>query len=190
MENILGKISQLYPLSPKAVELFLANMKKIALSKGSILFKEGEISSKIYFLERGAVRAFHYKEDKEITFWFGFEGEMVMTLHSYIANKPGYETIEVLEDSQLYEMDHNYLQDLYKENIELANWGRKMAEEEFLKAEKRFLSQQFQTAREKYESLLEQYPRITERVQLGYIASYLGINQVTLSRIRSDLRHS
>ncbi|GAL83197.1 cyclic nucleotide-binding protein [Sporocytophaga myxococcoides] len=180
----------MYPLSAKAVELFLDGMKIVSLAKGAILFKEGAISSKIYFLEKGAVRALYYKEDKEITFWFGFEGEMIMTLHSYIANKPGYETIELLEESLLYEMDLNYLQDLYKENIELANWGRKMAEEEFLKAEKRFLSQQFQTAREKYESLQMQYPRITERVQLGYIASYLGINQVTLSRIRSDLRNS
>jgi CRP-like cAMP-binding protein len=190
MENILKKVHQLYPLSQKALELFLAGMKQVALPKGALLVKEGEISSKIYFLENGAVRAFHYKEDKEVTFWFGFEGEMVMTLLSYIANKPGYETIELLEDSTLYEMNHSYLQNLYKENIELANWGRKMAEEEFLKAEKRFLSQQFHSAREKYEALLELYPRITERVQLGYIASYLGINQVTLSRIRSGLRHS
>ncbi|HEY4650269.1 MAG TPA: Crp/Fnr family transcriptional regulator [Pontibacter sp.] len=188
MEVIARAIRQLYPISDSTFEQLAAFMVKLELPKGHILFKEGEISNKVFFIERGIARAFCYRNDQEVTFWFGAEGDLIFSYYSYVANKPGYETVELLEKSEVYVMDLNRLQELYLTNIELANWGRKLAEYELIKTEERFMVFQFQSATERYKSLLEQNPQLVQRVPLSQIASYLGVTQVTLSRIRAEVR--
>lgn len=125
------------------------------------------------------------RDNKEITFWFGTEGDIAISYFSYVANRPGYETVELLEDSTLYAISQDALQKLFTTNIEIANWGRKLAEFELIRTEKEFMTQQSLPAALRYQQLLEQNPQLIRRVQLGYIASYLGVTQVTLSRIRA-----
>ncbi|MTI29839.1 Crp/Fnr family transcriptional regulator [Xanthovirga aplysinae] len=185
MIAIKERIKALYPLSEKSMDLLTAIMHKEVHQKGYLLFEAGERSKKIYFLEKGAARAFHYKNDKEVTFWFGFEGDIALSYYAYFAGKPGYETIELLEDATLYVMNWDDLQSLFLQHIEIANWGRKLAENELINTEERFISHQFFSAKERYLSLINNYSDITQRVLLGHIASYLGITQVTLSRIRA-----
>ena len=100
----------------------------------------------------------------------------------------GYENIELLEDSVLYELSVDKLHDLYLADIHIANWGRKFAERECIKSEQLFISRQFKTSLERYQDLIADYPDILQRVPLGIIASYLGISQVSLSRIRAKIR--
>jgi CRP-like cAMP-binding protein len=102
--------------------------------------------------------------------------------------KKGYENIELLENSELYRLATHNLQKLFLEDVQIANWGRKFAEQELIKTEERFISGQFRTATERYVELLQNNPGLIQRVQLGYIASYLGITQVTLSRIRASIK--
>ena len=80
------------------------------------------------------------------------------------------------------------LNHLFSEDIHIANWGRKFAEQELMKTEKRLIAQQFKTATERYQDLIDNSPELLQRVQLSYIASYLGITQVSLSRIRANLK--
>lgn len=162
-------------------------MEKVAYEKGHQLFKEGRLGTKIYFLEKGIVRAFLQREEKEITFWFGSEGDFIFSYNSYVAGKPGYETVELLENAILYKMEQAALHELYATDIELANWGRKLAERELVKTELCFVSQQSVPAVERYQHLMQTQPELIQRVQLSYIASFLGVTQVTLSRIRATL---
>ena len=99
-----------------------------------------------------------------------------------------YATVELLEDCVLYEIDLNRLQDLYQKDIYIANWGRRYAECACIKSEKLFIARQFKTSLERYQELINEYPDIIRRVQLGTIASYLGISQVNLSRIRAQIK--
>ncbi len=94
---------------------------------------EGRVEHKMYFIEKGIARAYCYREEKEITFWFGAEGDVVFSYNSYVADKPGYETVELLEDAVLYSISHTDIRDLFDTHIELANWGRKLAEYELIK---------------------------------------------------------
>ena len=185
MENTLTKIRSL-----GLPESFLTKLTSLLLKetfpKGHILIKEGRIEKAIYFLEEGIARAFVQKEEKEVTFWFGAEGEILLSLNSYFAHKPGYESIEMLEKSVVYKITHESLYDLYNNDIEFANWGRRLAEYEFLKADQRFIDHQFKTAATRYEEFITANPSLLQRIQLGHIASYLGISQVTLSRIRAE----
>lgn len=156
--------------------------------KGHILLHANKVESGFYFIRRGLVRAFTNLPDNEVTFWIGKEGDAVISMRSYVANEKGYEDVELLEDGELYEMKTKDLQALYAEDIHIANWGRRFAEQELIKTEERLISRQFGTALERYRELIDHNPDLLQRVQLGHIASYLGITQVTLSRIRRELK--
>lgn len=109
-------------------------------------------------------------------------------MKSYVENERGYEDIELLEDCELYELKTEKLQKLFEEDLYIANWGRKFAEKELIKTEERLISRQVKSATIRYQELLSNSPSLIQRVQLGYIASYLGITQVSLSRIRAEIK--
>jgi CRP-like cAMP-binding protein len=186
LETILARIKTYYPLPAASLESLAAAMQQVEFPKGHLLFKVGKTDRNIYFIQKGIARAFCIRKEKEVSFWFGAEGDVVLSYNSYIANKPGYENIELLEPSVLYRIEYAVLQQLFATDIALANWGRKMAEFELVKTEERFISQQFKTASERYHELVSENPQLVQRVQLGHIASYLGVTQVTVSRIRGE----
>ena len=80
------------------------------------------------------------------------------------------------------------LQRLYQSDIHISNWGHRYVEYACIKSEKLFIARQFKTSLERYRELIDEYPDITQRIPLGIIAYYLGISQVSLSRIRARIR--
>ncbi|MCH7410236.1 Crp/Fnr family transcriptional regulator [Belliella sp. DSM 111904] len=182
IDEILDSVSLIHE-DPKAI--LKSYTKEVNFPKGHLLLHAQKCEKSIYFIKKGIVRAYSNTAENEVTFWFGKEGDAVISMKSYIANQPGYENIELLENSCFYEMNNTELQKLYNEHIEIANWGRKFAENELLKTEERLISRQFRTASERYDELLKNHPHLVQRVQLSHIASYLGITQVSLSRIRA-----
>lgn len=187
MVNTIHKIKSLYPLSEQSVSGLINLTTKIAIPKGSIIIHQGHVEKCMYFIEEGLVRAYSDGAEKQVTFWFGMPGDYIISAQSFVHNKPGYESMEALEDCILYEINTAEFHTLLKDNAELANWSRKLAENEFLKLEKMFISRQFKTATQVYVELLEQIPSLPNRVPLKHIASFLGISQVSLSRIRTGL---
>ncbi len=180
-------ISSVYTISESAMKEILPFVEEVEFPKGYILSQEGEIDNTIYFLKKGFVRAYSNRNGEEVTFWFGMEGNIICSMMNYIEKKPSYETTELLEDSELYCIRTARLEKLYMQNLEWANWGRKYIEREIIKAENRLIELQFMSATERYQSLLNNNPSIIQRVPLGIIASYLGITQVSLSRIRAKI---
>lgn len=185
IDHILDKI---YPLSTTSKLKLKKNIVEVSFPKHHIIIRADKVEKKIYFIKKGIARTFSIIGDEEITFSFGKEGDTIASLKSYIFNQKGYEKIELLEDCELYELNIEYLQKLFNENIDIANWGRKFAENELVKAEERLISRQLGTATERYTRFLKNYPNLIQRVPLGYIASYLGITQVSLSRIRTNIK--
>ncbi|WP_343617911.1 Crp/Fnr family transcriptional regulator [Flavobacterium sp.] len=180
-------LDQIHELPEKSKLALQNNISEISFPKGHILLKANKVESNIYFIKKGLVRAY-IQRDNEVTFWFGKEGETVISMKSYVEEQPGYENIELLEDCELYELKANNLKKLFSEDVHIANWGRKFAEKELIKTEKRLISKQFKNASERYLELMQNHPELIQRVQLGHIASYLGITQVSLSRIRAELK--
>ncbi len=181
-------IQQIFPLPQDSREKLLQSFSECSFPKGYILMKTDKTEPFLYFIKKGIVRAYALQDDMEITFWFGKEGDPILSMRSYIEQKPGYENIELLEDCNLYKMNISDIQKLYREDIHIANWGRKIAETELIKTEERLISRQFKTATERYLQLQKEQSDILQRASLGHIASYLGITQVSLSRIRSEIR--
>lgn len=170
----------------------LAKLTRIArvidLPKGHLLFKAGKFERDIYFMAQGIARVYYQHGENTATLCFNNEGEVLISMKSYIEHQPGYENIELLETSRLVQLATDDLNKLYVSDIHIANWGRRLAEKEVIKAEDRLMSTLFNTASERYRELIQKQPHLLQRVQLGHIASYLGISQVTLSRIRAAIR--
>ncbi|RXK83130.1 Crp/Fnr family transcriptional regulator [Filimonas effusa] len=181
-------IQAIYPLPQAAAGLLKEHIMEVSFPKGHILFRQDKIENTLYFIKKGIVRAYARQEDNDITFWFGKEGDPVLSMKSYVERTKGYENVELLEDAELYQLKANELETLYLKDIHIANWGRKLAEKELVKTEERLISRQFKTASERYSELMRYSPHLLQRVQLGHIASYLGITQVSLSRIRAELK--
>lgn len=108
-------------------------------------------------------------------------------MKGYVNDEPGYETMELMEDSVLYVLKRKKLKELFSEDLHIANWGRRYAEMELLATEERLLSMLSAIASERYKELLEKEPDLLQRLPLGSIATYLGVTQASLSRIRAKI---
>ena len=185
MKLLLNHVNQYCRLSDDALTGLDLVLKKHELQKGAFLTSEGKVCSQVYFLEQGCARGFYTLDGKEITYWFAFENTFVTSLYSFITRKPGAENIQLLEDSILWSVSYPDLQNLYNAYPDIERLGRVIHERYYVMLEERFLSIHFKEARERYETLVKNNPHILQRVPLGYVASYLGITQETLSRIRN-----
>ncbi len=130
------------------------------------------------------VRAYYKKGNAEITSWFAYEGQIAVSLAALSTGKPSYETVECIENCELLSISNNNLQALYQKHECLNTIGRKMAEEYCAILDDRAYQLQVMSAVERYKDLMEYEPEIIRRAPLSNIASFLGISQETLSRIR------
>lgn len=186
MNALFNCISQYYPISLGAREALSKALTQVEISKNSFLLQEGTVCNNLYFLEQGCLRGYYNLDGKEITYWFGFENNFITSFYSFISRKPGVENIQILEDSTLWGIGFEALNQLFDFHKDLERLVRIINEQYYIRLEERFMSMQFKTARERYEQLIETSPHILQRISLGQIASYLGISQETLSRIRSQ----
>lgn len=185
MQTLFEHIRHYCQLGPTALKSLGAALKPLELKKDAFLVTEGKICQHVYFLERGCVRGYYTLEDREITCWFGFENNFVTSLLSFSTQKPGMENIQCLEDCTLWAISYEDLHRLYAKHADINRLGRIMHERYYVMLEERVVRNHFKEARERYENLLTQAPHILQRVPLGYVASYLGMTQETLSRMRS-----
>lgn len=187
MQQLFQHIKNYYPLSDEAQQALFDCFEVITLYKNDFLLREGNVCRKLYFLERGALRGHYNIEGKEITHWFAFEHDFVTSFHSFITGEAAVENIQMVETGTLWAISKNDLTALFNQYHEIERLVRIVYEKYYIRLEERYINAQFKTAKELYENLLQQSPHFLERIPLGYIASYLGISQETLSRIRSRL---
>jgi CRP-like cAMP-binding protein len=152
--------------------------------KNEHFLRDGQILSSYFVITKGLIRAYFYRNQKEVNTWFGEENQIFGSILPIYANKPSFENIEFLEDSEIYSISSNDLNDLYRTYPELNLIGRKIAEEVCIILEERAVSLHTESAAERYKTLIRLQPNLLNRINLGHIASYLGITQETLSRIR------
>ncbi|WP_455497894.1 Crp/Fnr family transcriptional regulator [Coprobacter sp.] len=188
MRKFIEKIRNVYPLSDKALSLFLEKTERAFYPKGHLLIRSDVTARYSYFIISGYARGFFYKEERDVTIWFASSGMSLLSMNGYMFGSAGYENIELLEDCDLLKISNESLNGLFEENIELANWGRRMSDQIILELEKLVMERCFISASERYHLLIKQEPEILQKVPLRHIASYLGISQVSLSRIRAGVQ--
>ena len=159
--------------------------KRQEISAKTILLNEGEISKQAFYIEKGCLRVCFNNEGKDITFQFFFEGESVSSLESFRTNQPSLFTIESLEHSIIYSIYKKDLQTIIDTSIKIKNQIEEYTFERLIFYQKLFLSRIKDKPEKRYLELLEKNPKILLRVPQHYIASFLGITSVSLSRIRN-----
>lgn len=187
MHQLIKRLQELHWVSPEMQDELQSQFTKQVLPKNEFLIEEGRVCRHLYFLEQGCIRGYYNLDGKEITHWFGFENDFVTSFHSFITQQPAVENIQLIEGSVLWSISKDALNKLVDQYREAERLLRIAYEKYYIRLEGRFVNSQFRTAAERYEKLLEENPAIIERVSLGFIASYLGISQETLSRVRGRL---
>ena len=181
MENFVSKQRQLYPLSEEAIQLLLEDTEEVQFTKGEQVWIEGWRADYAYFVKEGFVRTYVLRDGKDLTLWFTGLGGMVAGTSATVSVL----NAEALEDSVLLKISASKLESLFCHSLELANWGRKLADYYLSEYEHYFIHYSNTDARGQYERLLREYPDIIQKVPLKHIASYLQITPQSLSRIRA-----
>lgn len=177
-------INQRYAMPDASLDRLRQCLSEVSYPKGFRVLENGKIEKDIFFIKNGIVRAYTSVDGKEITFWVGKEGATLVSMKGYVND----ETMELMEDSVLYVLKKKKLKELFTEDLHIANWGRRYAEMELLATEERLISMLSAIASERYKELIEKEPDLLQRLPLGNIATYLGITQASLSRIRAQIK--
>ena len=188
IENIINGIKRYYPVSDASVNELAQHLMEQFLPKHHLLTRAGVKDNYVYFIERGCTRTFLLIDGKEVTNWFSKEGDITFSSNALYHCTPGFEYIQLLEDSLLYIIPIDTLNRLYETNIEVANWSRCIHQEVLLKMQTLRLDKLSLSAKERYEKFVSENANLCNRVNLGFIASYLGMTQQHLSSLRAGLR--
>lgn len=156
------------------------------MAKGVLLHQATEICYNLFLVQAGALRSFYYVDGRDVTAHFALEFGVVGAADSIIKNKPSRYYIETLESSQVYVLDYREMESFLDHNPHLERLARKFTQFLYIDLVERLEGMTFLSAKDKYNHLLSRYPDIIQRVSLGHIASYLGITQETLSRVRAN----
>ena len=131
MTNVIDKITSLYPISDDTIRTLKENVTICHFPKKHLLIKENTFSRSAYFIEKGITRSFWLVNGEEITTSFSWEGGIVFSMDEFYYNKLSEEFVETLEEVVAYKISLSDLNRLFQTNIELANWGRIIHQDEY-----------------------------------------------------------
>ncbi|MFA6830674.1 MAG: Crp/Fnr family transcriptional regulator [Bacteroidaceae bacterium] len=180
--------SSRYPDMPDEVlDILNRVVEKKELSKGEILFKEGDYATYIVGVKTGLIRQFYVRNGKDITEHFSYEGCTLMCLESFLKEEPTKLQAEALEPSIVYLISKEKLERLIKSYREIGIYYRKVLEYSLIQSQIKADLLRYETAKERYIHLGEEQPEVLKRAPLAYIASYLIMTPETLSRVRNTV---
>ena len=186
MTQLFEYFDRFCSLSNEAKEAIEVISKVVHIQKHKDLQPIGHTCKTIYFINKGIARIYYYKDGLDITDSFATENKVIARVESLFTGKPSRKGIQILEEAEIVAIDANKLFRLYDSYPQTERLFRKIFEASHVETVNRIEGIQFHTAEERYKALLEDAPDIIQRVPLKYIASYLGITQVSLSRIRGQ----
>ncbi len=170
--------------------LFEPHLKLRRLKKKELFTEVGKVCTEVGFIVSGSIRFYHVKDGQEITNYFCLDNEFVSSYKSFLVQQPSHTCLQALEDCTVIVFTYNSIQQLLEDPsmaLKMERFGRKIAEYLICCYEDRVLAFVVQTPEERYMSLLNSNSRILQRIPQHYLANYLGITPVSLSRIRKRM---
>lgn len=177
----------LYPLTGEALKRFSEILVVKKYDKGDIILNEGQICRYICYVQKGLVRQFYYKHEKDLTEHFSTEGFIFICIESFFKQIPTYLMAEALEPVELYCIPHDPLEALATEVAEVEVLYRKIMEQSLIGSQRKADFFRFETARERYDKFIKAFPEAAKRAALIHIASFLLMTPETLSRVRAGV---
>lgn len=174
------------PVSENLEAELLNRITEVRFKKGDIVIDAAKICKKSYFIKHGLLRIYFIKDGKEINEYFSSENEWANSPRSWRTGKADMYYVDALEDTTAYCIHADDMIFLFNNFPEMDRYGRLSMATLLNQLMERIVSFRFTTAMEKYIHFKETYPTIYHRIPLGMVASYLGITQETLSRLRAE----
>ncbi len=159
--------------------------KREEIPAKTVLLKEGDVSKRAFYIEQGCIRVCFNHTGKDITFQFFFEGESVSSIESFRTNKPSVFTLESIEPCVVYSISKKDFQTIIGTSSTIKQQIEEHTFQRLILYQHLFLSRIKDKPEKRYAELLKNNPKILQRVPQHYIASFLGITSVSLSRIRN-----
>lgn len=183
-----GKVGELSALSAADKALVVPYLKVKRLKKEQYFIREGRLASEAGLVLQGALRQFYHRDGEEKTSYFFFEGHFISAYISCITGKPSLVSIEALTDVDYIAVPYEKLLKAYAASMAWQRFGRLIAEYQVVGLEQRMATLLFESPEERYRQLLSGgRNKIIERIPQQYIANYLGITPVSMSRIRKRI---
>jgi len=184
---LINFIQSIVPIADQAAENIARNFTPLHLEKNSFLLKQGQVCNEYIFLEKGFIRAYTLNTaGDEVTTNFYEPSSVVFEVASYFKRTPTQENIQALTTCMAWQGNYENFQVLFHTIPEFREFGRAILVNGFIALKERTLAMITYTAEQRYEQLLKVQPEILQIVPLKYIASYLGITDTSLSRIRKE----
>lgn len=184
---MLTTLNAVSPLSPNAVKALEEIIELKIYKRNTHLLKIGGVPHYMYFVKKGVARVHYQINGMDVTDYFAIEEQFIGGVASLFTKQPSKKGVHVLEDAEIYSVHYDSFEKLCTQYHDIERVGRKLAIFAFLEEQQRVESIRFHEAKERYNELNNKYPGLINRCPLKYIASFLGITQVSLSRIRAEV---
>lgn len=159
-----------------------------SLGKGDCYLQEGQISQQLGFVEQGLFHYFCTRDGEELTTYTTGPGGFVVSLSSFLQQKPARETIRALTDSVVWSIHKSAFDQLRRDVLPFETFYAGILEHQINCIDESRLNLLILTAEERYQKLMDEEPRLLQEIPLHHLASILGITPRHLSRIRGQIR--
>ncbi|AWH86917.1 Crp/Fnr family transcriptional regulator [Flavobacterium album] len=188
MEELINKLLQFGSLNPQQIELIKQHASELHVKKGDYFHEAGKIAKQVGFLTNGAIRLCYYgKGGEDFTRYFMVEGSFIVDLDSFYNEIPSSVYTEAVTDCSLIVFEKEDFQHLAGTIIAWNEIFTKIATQALSFKASASSVMLTQDATERYEAFLKRWPGLANRISLSSLASYLGITQSSLSRIRKNI---
>lgn len=185
--KLLKYFSRIMPLSEEEADAIAATMTILHYKKGTVLLKEGQVSTEAYFVLEGCVRQYYLVDGEERTNNFFTEEQWVLSINSFIQRTPATHFLACCIDSALVVGNREKEEDLYRRFPRLETVSRKVMEKVFAEQQEIMASYTTDTPEQRYLKLLQSRPDLFQKIPQYQIASYIGVKPESLSRIRKRI---
>ncbi|ASK29553.1 hypothetical protein CEY12_05280 [Chryseobacterium sp. T16E-39] len=184
---ILKNISQHISLSDEEAHYFISLLKERKIQKKELILKQQQLCKEISFVHSGILRAFYMDTaGKESTIMFAMTDWWITDMYCFVNQKPAMLNIEALEDSVVFQLKKDDLEELYSKVPKFERFFRIMMQNAYTREQLRIIENLSLSAEERYYTFIQKYPLAAERITQKQIASYLGITPEFLSTIKTN----
>lgn len=183
-------LSQLDLLNEREIDYSVSLFENATLKKNDFFISERKVCTQIGFILQGSVRAFSTDENGEENITcFKFENQFITSYDSFTSSQVSKISIQAIENCDLLTISYKNFQYLLEKIPSWISIQNLLTQQEFIEKENYLIHLKSKSAKDKYQYILTQYPEIVQRASVNHIASYLGITQRTLTRVKREIAH-
>lgn len=181
-------LESFHVLTVDEIELIYSNVTKKQLLKNEFYIKEGNVCKDVAFIEKGIFRSFYLSaKGDEMTYCITFPNNFITAYSSFITGQKSIENLQAITDAELLVLSKDKIETMSETHPNIMKFLKIIAEYQYIELEQRIFQLQRNNAQERYLALINTHPEFVKHIPLQYLASYLGITQRHLSRIRNEI---